>query len=79
MNSLGHRANILRAGYTEIGVAVARGTFENKTVWLAVQEFGTPATICVKPAETLSERIEANQNEATRQSEVLQEKKKKIY
>jgi uncharacterized protein YkwD len=40
MNSPGHRANILQAGYTEIGVAVARDTAGRLYF---CQVFGTPA------------------------------------
>ncbi len=49
MNSPGHRANILHDSFQEIGVAVGKGEFEGKTVWLAVQEFGTPASACPSP------------------------------
>jgi uncharacterized protein YkwD len=46
MNSPGHRANILNASYTDIGIAVARGEFEGRKVWIAVQEFGKPLSSC---------------------------------
>ena len=46
MNSPGHRANILRPGYKEIGVAVGEGNYQGKKTWLAVQEFGTPSSVC---------------------------------
>ena len=42
MNSSGHRANILNTSYTEIGVAVVRGTFEGREVWIGVQIYGKP-------------------------------------
>lgn len=60
MNSPGHRENILHTKYTEIGVAVRRGTFEGQTVWMAVQEFGRPASLCTRPSETLEAQIEEN-------------------
>jgi len=47
MDSPGHRANILNPAYTNIGLAVKPGMFENKPVWLAVQVFAPPTT----PAE----------------------------
>lgn len=50
MDSPGHRANILHEGFQEIGVAVAKGTFEGKTVWMAVQSFGVPASACPGPS-----------------------------
>lgn len=46
MESKGHRANILNPNYTEIGVAVMKGQFEGKDIWMAVQHFGTPRDIC---------------------------------
>jgi uncharacterized protein YkwD len=57
MASPGHRANILNNRYTEIGVAVGRGTFEGRNVWMAVQEFGLPASACPAPSELLSGEI----------------------
>ncbi len=42
MASPGHRANILNSKYTQIGVAVIKGIYQGKRVWMAVQEFGTP-------------------------------------
>ena len=62
MNSPGHRANILRPHYTEIGVAVKRGLYEGRTVWLAVQEFGRPQSDCPSPSESLNVEIEADKN-----------------
>ncbi len=46
MESPGHKANILNNKYSEIGMAVRRGTFQGEDVWLAVQEFGLPASTC---------------------------------
>lgn len=61
MGSPGHRANILHPRFTEIGVAVARGTFEGKITWLAVQEFGLPRSACPTTDPALRVRIDANQ------------------
>lgn len=58
MNSVGHRANILKAGYWEIGVAVGYGMFKGRKTWLAVQEFGTPVSVCPKVAGDLSAEID---------------------
>lgn len=65
MASPGHRANILSVGYTEIGVAVMRGSFEGRTTWLAVQEFGRPRADCPKIDSSLKSRIQASQAELT--------------
>ncbi len=58
MNSPGHRANILKSDYTEIGVAVMRGSWEGRQVWFAVQEFGRPLPNCPRPDELLKKKIE---------------------
>jgi hypothetical protein len=62
MNSPGHRANILNTRFQEIGVAVGRGTFEGKSVWLAVQEFGAPLSSCPMPQD--GSKAEINNNRA---------------
>jgi len=46
MNSPGHRANILDGTYTEIGIGVARGVYQGRTVYVAVQHFGRPRSTC---------------------------------
>lgn len=56
MASPGHRANILNSKYTEIGVAVEKGIYEGRLVWMAVQEFGRPASAC--PAIDLALKAE---------------------
>ena len=58
MDSPGHRAYILNSRYQEIGVAVARGTFEDSTTWLAVQIFGRPLADCPRPNESIRSEIE---------------------
>lgn len=53
MGSPGHRANILRKDFTEIGVGVAQGTYKGKDTTFTVQIFGTPKAAAVatpKPA-----------------------------
>jgi hypothetical protein len=63
MNSPGHRANILNAGYTEIGVSVIKGEYKGESVWIAVQEFGLPVSACTKPSEDLKNQIDLKQIE----------------
>ena len=46
MDSPGHRANILGLRYKEIGIAVARGVFEGRNTWLAVQTFARSISAC---------------------------------
>lgn len=59
MDSPGHRANIL-GNFSEIGIAVGRGTYEGRSTWLAVQEFGRPLAACPQPDAALQTRIEAD-------------------
>ena len=61
MNSPGHRANILNVHYTEIGVAVGQGTYEGNTTWIAVQEFGKPASSCPTVDLALKSEVTAEQ------------------
>ena len=59
MESEGHRANILNPSLREIGVGVARGRYEGTWVWVAVQEFGTPRSVCPEPNDALRAAIDA--------------------
>ena len=58
MESPGHRANILKEGYEEIGVAVGYGEFDGDKVWLGVQIFATPLLSCPTVNETLKAQID---------------------
>ncbi len=57
MDSPGHRANILKKNYKEIGVAVGEGMYEGEKRWLAVQEFGTPLDVCTVVDNNLESKI----------------------
>lgn len=59
MASPGHRANILHARFSEIGVAVGQGVMDGKKVWLAVQEFGRPLSLCPGVDANLKKDVEA--------------------
>ncbi len=76
MHSPGHRANILNGKYQEIGVAVLKGTFEGKTTWLAVQEFGKPASSCPVVNAGEKEQIHSIQAEADQLTLQINELKK---
>lgn len=56
MNSPDHRENILRPQFTEIGIGVAKGTYDGLGTIFVVQEFGTPyptaRTIAIAPKPT---------------------------
>lgn len=43
MNSAGHRANILNGNFTEIGIGIAKGIYQNRETVFIVQMFGKPA------------------------------------
>ncbi|MFP4617181.1 MAG: CAP domain-containing protein [Candidatus Paceibacterota bacterium] len=61
MESPGHRMNIMKKGYTEIGVATKKGVYQDKEVWMAVQIFGTPVSECPSPDEELKGEVEENE------------------
>ncbi|MBI5530570.1 MAG: hypothetical protein HY918_03655 [Candidatus Doudnabacteria bacterium] len=63
MDSPGHRANILNSKYEEIGVAVGEGNYQGKKVWLAVQEFGRPASSCPSVDSSLKTEMSSLQKE----------------
>ncbi|HMQ02012.1 MAG TPA: CAP domain-containing protein [Candidatus Doudnabacteria bacterium] len=42
MNSPGHRANILNKNFTEIGIGIAKGIYDNHQTTIVVQMFGNP-------------------------------------
>lgn len=62
VESKGHRENIVNSHYTQIGVAVGKGKFEGKDIWMAVQHFGTPISICPVVDQVLYEKIILDQN-----------------
>jgi len=78
MASPGHRENILKNSYKEIGVAVREGMFEGQMTWLAVQEFGTPASTCAKPDKILSTLIDNNKLELNKQEFIINDNKIKL-
>ncbi|MFA7309810.1 MAG: CAP domain-containing protein [Candidatus Paceibacterota bacterium] len=43
MSSPTHRANIVKAPYTRIGIGIASGTYQGRTTTFVVQFFATPA------------------------------------
>jgi len=63
MNSPGHRANILNNRFTEIGVAIIKGTYKGESVWISVQEFGLPLSSCQAPSVSLKNEIDSEKNQ----------------
>lgn len=78
MNSPGHRANILNNRYTEIGVAVIKGTYKGQTVWIGVQEFGLPLSSCAQPNISLKNEIDLNEAQLNLLSSQIDDKKIQI-
>jgi len=52
MDSPGHRANILKDKYTQIGVATAKGEYKGRQAIFVVQYFGTPSVAAAQTAPT---------------------------
>lgn len=65
MNSPGHRANILDARYTDIGVGIARGTYKDQNVIVIVQHFGRPLSLCPRVDQSIRSAILNGQAELT--------------
>ncbi|MBM3206494.1 MAG: hypothetical protein FJZ43_02645, partial [Candidatus Staskawiczbacteria bacterium] len=78
MNSPGHRANILNERFTEIGVAIIKGTYKGKTAWMGVQEFGLPLSVCDQPSVEIKNKVEINQAELNELSVKIDLKKEEI-
>lgn len=78
MNSPGHRANILNATFTEIGVAAIMGNYEGRMVWYSVQEFGRPRPICPKPDTTLEQTIAGYEAQTRATEATLAELRKEL-
>ena len=71
MNSPGHRANILKDDFEEIGVAVRRGVFEGEQTWIAVQVFARSASSCPDVPGALKVQIDTLQAELKRLQQEL--------
>jgi uncharacterized protein YkwD len=78
MDSPGHRENILNNRYTEIGVAIIKGTYKGETVWIGVQEFGLPSSVCTEPSANLRNGIDSAKMQLEVLSLYIEEKKAEI-
>lgn len=78
MKSPGHRANILNKQFTEIGIAVKQGEYDGKTVWMAVQHFGAPLSLCDKIDSNLKNKIEDSEKTIDVKKGELEDKKSQI-
>ena len=75
MASPGHRANILNNRYTEIGVAIVKGTYKGEESWVGVQEFGLPLSTCEQPNAAFKDQIDAEQTQLNALSSEIDDKK----
>lgn len=76
MESPGHRANIMNPKYQDIGAYAAMGVYNGRSVWFAVQHFGTERSVCPSIDSSLKPLVDAmNKNLNTRRSQIFQEKK----
>ena len=78
MASAGHRANILNGNYSEIGVAVGRGTYNGQDTWMAVQHFGLPRNACPSINEIIRGVISLNQKDIETLGTDLSNRRSKI-
>lgn len=60
MNSKGHRENILKPTFKEIGVSAIIGLGDGRNVWYSVQEFGRPPPSCLLPDTNLESIIKSS-------------------
>lgn len=65
MDSPGHRANILKDDYTELGIAVKKGVYEEKETWIGVQIFARPLSDCPQVDQSLKTEIEKVKDQIT--------------
>lgn len=78
MNSPGHRANILHEQFSEIGVAVIKGQYQGETVWIGVQEFGSPLSLCQEPDIITRDKITTDKHQLDDLAKLLDAKKVEI-
>ncbi len=78
MNSPGHRANILNNRYSEIGIAIVKGTYKGEVVWIAVQEFGLPLSACTQPDASLKSQIDQQKSQLDIWSSQIDVKRQEI-
>lgn len=71
MDSPTHKANITNQNYTEIGVAVLGGTFDDHHTFIVVQEFGTKFDVEKQALTSQKQKTIAYQNANIENQEVL--------
>ncbi len=72
MKSPLHRENMLKAGFTEIGIAVGKGNMFGDETWIGVQLFGKPAQDCPAPDSDLKKQIDTGSTQLDTQQSALE-------
>ena len=72
MDSPGHRENILKPEFVQIGIASKKGLFLGDETWLAVQIFGRPLSLCTSPNESMKAGINININNISKIESILE-------
>ena len=57
LNSPEHRANILNANFTQIGIAIATGTFEGQPSVYVAEEFGAPSASMAAATQNTPQKV----------------------
>ncbi|MEI6022627.1 MAG: CAP domain-containing protein [bacterium] len=78
MASPGHKANILNSKYQEIGVYAAQGTYEGRTVWFAVQHFGTNQSVCPGIHANLKKEIDTTNEDLKKREAAIEADRKEL-
>ncbi len=78
MDSPGHRENILRTQYTEIGIAVGKGNYNGRDTWIAVQIFAKPLSSCPAVDQNLKLLLEKEISELGKLNTILTEKDQEL-
>lgn len=78
MNSPGHRENILNSRYTDIGISVVQGNYEGHSVWISVQEFGFPLSVCEEPDSGFKNQIDGKKTNLDQLGLSIDQKKAQI-
>lgn len=78
MESPGHRENILSTKYQDIGVSVKKATYEGRSVWFAVQHFGSARAVCPVINESLKGEIDRVNQELKREEGEISALKAKL-
>lgn len=78
MQSQGHRENVLRPRFQEIGIAVGDGIFEGKRVTIAVQHFGRPLSSCPDVDLALKDQIDELKLNMTGTQEAIDKERRRV-